>query len=339
MKLNNTILDVLPLEPIYKNKIWGGTRIARFRSIPHQKPQPVGESWEVSDIDDGCSRISAGQHKGLTLREMSQKYGPSLLGTIPKNNRFPLLIKMIDAEQDLSIQVHPGPKTVGSGDAPKEETWIILSASKGAKVLHGFAPNTTLKLFKEAIATGAPEPFLRSVSVHAGDILHVPPGTIHAICGGVFLLEVQQPSNSTYRVWDYNRPGLDGHPRLLHLEKAYRALNFDRSDDVLAAPRQLAAPSDIRLEQLMAAVSYRVERLSMEASTSTQIKLSSGSALSATIVQGNVTVSGQSEEHEFGLYSSFVIPASMESIKLRAHTESQIIVAGCEQTQLLQFLE
>jgi mannose-6-phosphate isomerase len=216
----------LRFQPVYQPYLWGGEKIIRHyhRTAP---PGRYAESWEISDRPEGMSVVANGACAGRTLADIVRAWGSDLLGRRVQGARFPLLIKLIDAAQTLSVQVHPDDQAAAQfGGEAKTEMWYTLQADPGAFVYNGVVPGTDEAAFLAALAAGQVETLLRRVPVQAGQRIFVPGGRMHAIGAGALLLEVQQNSNSTYRVHDWNRRGDDGVPRVLHLEEAMRVTRW-----------------------------------------------------------------------------------------------------------------
>ncbi|TGK81516.1 mannose-6-phosphate isomerase [Leptospira noumeaensis] len=235
------IPKVLFLNPLYKEKIWGGRKFETKlgRNIPEGQ---IGESWEVSVYGSDISPIINPEFQNTPLTDIIRKAPNEVLGKPFANSGLPLLVKVIDAKEKLSVQVHPDddyalkydPKSNG-----KKECWYVLSADPGAELVVGFDTNTTREEYESLVKQNLGETVLRKWKVKPGDVFLLNPGTIHAIGGGVLLLEVQQSSDSTYRVYDYGRLGDDGNPRELHLEKALAVLNFQSSNGSEKQTKQL----------------------------------------------------------------------------------------------------
>lgn len=226
----------LKFEPILKQTLWGGDKIIPFKHLNETLPN-VGESWEVSAIEGYESVVANGSDKGYTLPEMVRKYKDELVGEANYarfGNKFPLLIKLIDARLDLSIQVHPGDELAKKrhNSLGKNEMWYVISADRGAKLISGFAEEITPKEYKDRVHDGTFAEVLQACSVEPGDVFYVPAGRVHGIGAGVFVAEIQQTSDITYRIFDYNRKDKDGKPRDLHISQAMDAINFsDVQDD------------------------------------------------------------------------------------------------------------
>ena len=217
--------------PVFKEKPWGGVKLKTIlnKNIPSKK---TGESWEISSVSGDVSVISTGYFKGKNLVELIEKYPQEILGKkvykkYPKD--FPLLIKYIDAEDDLSIQVHPDDEIARKlhNSFGKNELWHIIQADAGAVLYIGFKENTDRDIYLQHLQTGDVEKILNKIPVTAGDTFYIPAGTVHAIGKGVLLAEIQQTSDITYRIYDWNRTGLDGKPRELHTELALQSIHFE----------------------------------------------------------------------------------------------------------------
>lgn len=216
----------LKFEPILKQTLWGGDKIIAFKHL-NETLSGVGESWEVSAVENNESVVANGPDKGLTLSEMVGKYRQELVGEANYSRfgtKFPLLIKFIDAKLDLSIQVHPGDELARKrhNSFGKNEMWYVVSADKGAKLISGFSEQITPKEYKERVYDGTFAEVLQTCDVKAGDVFYVPAGRVHGIGAGAFVAEIQQTSDITYRIYDYNRKDKEGKLRELHTTQALR---------------------------------------------------------------------------------------------------------------------
>lgn len=226
----------LKFEPILKQTLWGGDKIIAFKQL-NETLSGVGESWEISAVEDNESVVANGPDKGLTLPEMVGKYRYELVGEVNYSRfgtKFPLLIKFIDARLDLSIQVHPGDELARKrhNSFGKNEMWYVVSADKGAKLISGFSEQITAKEYKERVYNGTFAEVLQTCDVKPGDVFYVPAGRVHGIGAGAFVAEIQQTSDITYRIFDYNRKDAEGKSRELHTTQAIEAINFaDVQDD------------------------------------------------------------------------------------------------------------
>lgn len=220
------------MDPEFKETVWGGTRIMSVfsKKIPSAH---TGESWEVACRENGNSVIRNGKLAGKTLSEAMEEYPIEILGYSSMGKgiyQFPLLIKFIDADDDLSIQVHPDDKMAKTLEGPsgsgKTEMWYVIDAEEGAQIVYGFEKDITAGEFAKAVEDGSVEDLIHYVPVKKGDAFFIPAGTVHALGQGILVAEIQQNSDTTYRVYDYGRMGLDGKPRALHVEKAAEVLDF-----------------------------------------------------------------------------------------------------------------
>ncbi len=218
------MLKPIKVQPIFKEIIWGGNRLKTdYNKI--SSLNNIAESWELTVRDDGMNTIIGGEFDGLTMQEYIEKNGFEVV-TNKALDRFPLLIKFIDAEDNLSIQVHPDDAYAmeKANSLGKTEMWYIIDAKPDAKLVYGLKPGCTTETLREAIKNGTVEEQLNFVSVKKGDVFFIPSGLVHAIGAGILLAEIQQNSNITYRVYDYNRLGKDGKPRELHVEDALNVI-------------------------------------------------------------------------------------------------------------------
>lgn len=226
----------LKFEPILKQTLWGGDKIIPFKHLNENLPN-VGESWEISAVEGSESVVANGADKGLTLPEMVRKYKEELVGEanyMRFGNKFPLLIKFIDAKLDLSIQVHPNDELARKrhNSFGKNEMWYVIAADKGAKLISGFAEQITPKEYKERVYNGTFAEVLQTCEIKPGDVFYVPAGRVHGIGAGSFIAEIQQTSDVIYRIFDYNRKDQNGKTRELHTNQAMDAINFaDVQDD------------------------------------------------------------------------------------------------------------
>lgn len=250
------------LRPAGKDYLWGGTRL----KTEYGKAidiSPLAETWECSTHPDGLSVAESGEHAGKTLREVLAAH-PEYLGCgADANGELPILVKLIDAAQDLSVQVHPDDAYARQheGQNGKTELWYVVDAAPGAKLICGFEHDVTAEQLREAVAEGTLQKHLHSVEVHPGDVFFIPPGTVHAIGAGCLIAEVQQSSNVTYRLYDYNRRDKDGNLRPLHIDKALDVLNRKRGFDDRQIPRLVRHTPGCAREIVGRCKYFQVERL------------------------------------------------------------------------------
>jgi len=227
--------------PLYMERVWGGRELERVyqRSLPTPH-LPYGESWEIVDRDDAQSTVNHGPLAGRTLHELwshqrTATFGPGY-ESLP--NRFPILFKILDARDDLSIQVHPPvEKAELLGGEPKTEMWFIADCDPGAKLYVGFRNGVTRDDFQAALHSGAVAGCVHAIMPSPGQSIFIASGRLHAIGAGFLIHEIQQNSDTTYRVFDWNRPGLDGNPRPLHVEKSMASIDFNDFEPTMDTPR------------------------------------------------------------------------------------------------------
>ena len=210
--------------------VWGGNRLRQMKGMT-PSCEPVGESWEVSAVPGKESVVLNGELAGKNLRELCQQYGADLLGgAVQKKfgNEFPMLIKFIDAESDLSIQVHPDDSVAMQrhGSMGKTEMWYVVDAKPGTYLYAGFSKSITSEEYRRRVEDGTICEVLAKHPIRMGDAFFIPAGRVHAICGGALIAEVQQSSDITYRIYDYGRMGMDGKPRELHTELAKDVIDY-----------------------------------------------------------------------------------------------------------------
>ncbi|MDF1823566.1 MAG: class I mannose-6-phosphate isomerase [Verrucomicrobiales bacterium] len=221
----------LRFQPIYQSRVWGGRVLeTRFgRSLPDGET-PFGESWEISAREEADSEVKGGPLSGQTLRQLwsDPAKKADIFGTkAPSEDRFPLLFKILDARDKLSIQVHPPAVVAGElGGEPKTEVWYIAHAEPDAELYVGVEPGVTEASFRAALEDGTAEKVVHAIPVVTGQHIFIPSGRLHAIGAGLLIYEIQQNSDTTYRVYDWNRKGLDGKPRDLHIEESLKCIDF-----------------------------------------------------------------------------------------------------------------
>lgn len=255
--------------PALKDYIWGGRNLETQlgRVLPEGI---VAESWEIAAHEDGEAIVINGRFAGLPLSAVHRLLGLDLIG---RNNewaqargKFPLLVKLLDAQEKLSVQVHPDDEYAQAhegNELGKTEMWVVLNAEPDAELILGVRRGTTPARFRQAIADGTLEQHLHTVAIRQGDAICVPSGTVHAILGGSLIAEIQQNSNTTYRVYDWNR-AQHGVARTLHIDKALDVINFERVEPTLQPAQFVAEADGVRRERLCANRYFTTERVEFE---------------------------------------------------------------------------
>ena len=258
--------------PIYKEMVWGGNHLAEMfgRTLPSDK---VGESWDISCRVGEMGVVANGFCQGLTFQEYIETNKKGILGAdYEEVQNFPLLVKIIDANQALSVQVHPSDAQASAQarlqinhnpDPGKSEIWYIIKPPTHGNLIIGLKPGTTKASLKSAFENNTVEEILNYLPVKAGDFVNIPPGLVHALTPGAMVLEIQQNSDTTYRMYDYNRLGLDGKPRQLHVEEAFQVADF--SGEI---PAQVVKPSRMQMgknkfEQVLLGEHFQIEKLTL----------------------------------------------------------------------------
>ena len=218
----------LTFEPIFQERMWGGRRLESefHKKLPPQKR--IGESWEIVDRTEAQSVVANGPLRGSTLHELWTRHREEIFGGVPDTPRFPLLIKVIDAQEKLSLQVHPADDAATRlGGEPKSEFWYVAGA-KETELFLGFHKPVTRKEFEEAVRDGTALDYVHKITVHAGDAVFLPAGRVHAAGAGNLLIEIQQNSDTTYRIFDWHRiDPTTGKQRELHVQRAIQCIDFE----------------------------------------------------------------------------------------------------------------
>lgn len=292
----------LVFEPLFMERIWGGRRM---ESLPGKRLPPgvrIGESWELVDREEAQSVVHEGPFRGWILHDLWRERRVQIFGSgLADTPRFPLLCKILDAQERLSLQVHPpadaAPRLRGE---PKTEMWYILDASLDSDLYAGLKQGVTRSAFEHALQAGHVAEQIHSFPIQAGDAMFIPSGRVHAIGAGNLIVEVQQNSDTTYRVFDWNRLGLDGKPRELHVGESLESINFDDVEPAIAQPQG---------ETLVDCPLFRVEKWDL---TAPRISEGPGFAI-FTVVEGRVECGGR----EFERGSFFLLPACVANREVR----------------------
>lgn len=218
-------MNAIIFNPIYQERVWGGRDLETKLGRTLPKAKVIGESWEIVDRPEAQSRINSGK----SIRELIEAEPEAIMGSgWPSERPFPILVKWLDCQEKLSLQVHPPAEVAPElGGEPKTECWYIAEAEPHATLMAGLKQGVTKEQFEEALRNQALEPLVHSIPVQAGESIFIPSGRLHAIGGGNLILEIQQNSDTTYRVYDWGRVGLDGQPRQLHIEASLKSTRFD----------------------------------------------------------------------------------------------------------------
>lgn len=294
----------LKFRPVYKQRIWGGQKLREFFGKDIPPLEKVGESWELTDLPNDKSVITNGELAGKTLEAVIKKYPKEMTGDKIFAGPFPLLIKFLDAEDILSVQVHPDEETcrkTGKGE-PKTECWYIVAAQAGAVIYKGLKKGVTKEQFAQAIEKGTVAELLVKITVKKGQCHFLPAGTAHAIGAGLLIAEIQMPSDTTYRISDWGRLDQTGKPRQLHIKEAMESIHFDSSSDNLSVTT---------VGRLVDCKYFKVDKGHQAKGCETL--LSPGNVKVLIILQGSGTITGKdSHSVDFKAGETIVIPAIYE---------------------------
>lgn len=307
----------LRFHPVYQTYIWGGEKL-RIRLGRSDTPEGiVAESWEISAREDGMGVVAEGPLAGKTLQNLIESHPREILGSRVQTDRFPLLIKVLDAAQTLSVQVHPNDQTAARfGGEAKTETWYILEASADACVYCGMVDGVTPEQFRAAIADNSLELLLKKIPVKAGDAIFVPGGRVHAIAAGCLLLEVQQNSNTTYRIYDWGRVGSDGKERELHIDQALQVSIFAEADSAHTPAIPLSPLAGLPREQIMLSPYFLLEKLTLNETATLPPSPETFQVLFA--IDGDLAVAAGGETVAVPRGSSVLLPAAAPAAEVRA---------------------
>jgi mannose-6-phosphate isomerase len=306
-------LPPLTLERKLDSRIWGGNTLGPWLGLPDAPPN-LAESWQVYDQN----RVLGGPFGGRTLADLVAEHGPELVGTRSFERYgadFPLLAKFIDAADHLSVQVHPDDAyahtvEAASGFHGKTEAWYILHAAPGADLIHGLIRASNRDELAGALAGGSLLSLLRRVPAKAGDTIFVPAGTVHAINAGIMLFEIQEKSDLTYRVYDYDRRDAQGHPRELHVERALDVTTYTAAPPAAVEPMRLDG-----LRTLLVSCAYfAMERLDLAAPLA--LATDPGSFEILTAIDGAARLGWADGERRLARGESIVLPASLGAYRL-----------------------
>ncbi len=306
MSVSAAVCPALLLTPEYRDYVWGGSRLRPGHA-------PTAEAWVIYEGD----RIASGALAGQTLAEAAAAYGAALLGRRAvqrTGTRFPVLIKLLDCSQWLSLQVHPNDEQAvrleGMGQFGKTEAWHLLAAEPGAEILCGLRPGMTRANLEQAIRGGTILDGMQRLTIHAGDTILLRPGMIHALGPGLLVYEVQQTSDLTYRVFDWNRPVTQG--RKLHLEQALAVADVNAAAQII--PQPPLADGD---QRELVACSYFTLQLLAGQTNSISLDTSGESFHALTLVEGGAQVEGPGWQLELDRLESLVVPAACGSYQIR----------------------
>jgi mannose-6-phosphate isomerase len=304
------------MRPIFRDYPWGGRRLGSVLGKPIGEGSHFAESWEIVDHGDDQSVVAAGELAGKTLSQLVAEHGEQLLGKHHPQAAFPLLYKFLDAQRTLSVQVHPDDALAAKLTPPdlgKTEAWYILAAEPGSLVYAGLKPGTDRDTLASAIAEGVCENYLHAIPVRAGNCVFLPAGIVHAIGGGLLIAEIQQASDTTFRLYDWNYVGPDGQPRELHVEQGLAATDFAAGPVAVQTPVPTERPHVARLVECD---KFVWDRWSFDEPA--ELRCGGGCHI-ISVLAGELSVVGDPAAQPTGMGQTWLIPAGMETVTLAPH--------------------
>lgn len=298
---------------LVRRYLWGNRRLATELGKPIGPGNDYAESWEICDHGQDQSIVSTGPLAGTSLGELVQRRGEELLGRHASLPRFPLLVKFLDAAQSLSVQVHPNDAEaarLNPPDSGKTEAWVVMAAKPGSTIYAGLRPGVTREQLAEAVRQGACEPLLHRFEARAGDCLFIPAGTVHALGAGLLVAEVQQSSDTTFRLFDWSRVSPDGKPRPLHVEAAMEAIDFDRGPIDPQQPQPTDRPW---ISRLVECDKFVLDRWSFDRPETLG---GDGRCHIVCVLEGAVKVEGDPADEPLLRGGTTLIPASVGPVRL-----------------------
>jgi mannose-6-phosphate isomerase len=314
--------------PIFKDRIWGGRELERLYAKNIPADQPIGESWEISDRPGDASVIANGLLAGKTLRWLMKHHAAEILGGAKPAaaGRFPLLCKILDAREKLSLQVHPPASQAAElKGEPKTEMWFIADAAPDAGLYVGLKRGVTRGEFEKKISDGSVADCFHRIPVRAGDAMFLPSGRVHAIGDGLVIFEIQQNSDTTYRVFDWNRVGLDGRPRELHVAQSLASIDFDDFEPALVAT-SFAADGQVQKRPLVNDPLFNVEAWKLEPGTNGLLK--SGKLQIVAVTGGEIEIRSGTISVNLSAGQFCLIPASLERTEVLAKSDAALLRVG-----------
>jgi mannose-6-phosphate isomerase len=319
------VLYPLTFQPIFKERIWGGCEIEKLYGKKLPAGKLIGESWEISDRPNNESIVTNGTFAGKSLRWLMENHARELLGGAKpaSENRFPLLIKILDAREKLSLQVHPPThKFAELKGEPKTEMWFIADAAPGAELFVGLKRGVTRAEFEQKIFDSSVADCFHRVPVRAGDTMFLPSGRVHAIGAGLVIFEIQQNSDTTYRVFDWNRMGLDGKPREMHVAQSLASIDFNDFEPKLAG-ENFAGDDKIKSRSLVRDKLFGVEHLELKTGAVAKLKEQKLQIIAA--VNGQIEIKSDSTIVNLSAGQFCLIPASLERTEILAKSDATLL--------------
>jgi mannose-6-phosphate isomerase len=316
-----SLLYPLTFHPVLKRYLWGGRRLGELLSKPIGEGNDYAESWEIADHPQGQSVIANGPLEGTTLHELVTTRGDELFGHHAPQSRFPLIFKLLDCQKDLSVQVHPNDDAAAKLTPPdlgKTEAWIVLDAVPGSRIYAGLKKGSDFAAFSQAIHAGNAADLLHSFEPGIGDCVFIPAGSVHALGAGLLVAEIQQASDTTYRLYDWGRVGPDGKPRQLHVEQGLASTDFSAIEVNPVKPQQTG---DSSRQRLVACDKFILDRVILNGET----KIGGDNRFHiVSVMAGQTRMLGEPAMH-LSRSQTALLPASLPAVTLQTAQSATLI--------------
>jgi len=308
----------LRFQPLFRRYLWGGRRLETMLGKSLGAGDDYAESWELVDHGADQSVVLNGPAAGLTLHQLATEHGDELFGRRAGQTQFPLLFKFLDCNRTLSVQVHPNDAQGAQLEPPdlgKTEAWVVLAADTGSKIYAGLQSGVTKENLRQALVSGTCDQCLHTYEPQVGDCIFIEAGTVHALGEGLVIAEIQQASDTTFRLFDWNRVGADGKPRELHIEQSLQVTHFDRGP---VAPQQPQGTDQPNRERLVNCEKFVLDRHTLAV---TQILGGDNQFHLLVVIEGTVTIG----DEEFSLGTTCLLPAAAGAVKMMTQGRAVVL--------------
>lgn len=317
------MLEPLKLQPVYKEYIWGGDRL-RQKYGKAGAPEQTAESWELACREDGMSLVAEGPYRGMTLEQLGRENRQSFWGQRCLTDKFPLLVKLIDAKRDLSVQVHPSDQNARPGEEGKAELWYVVDCEPHASIYFGFSRKISREEFEQRARDGTICQVLNRVPVSRGDVFYILPGTVHSIGAGLLIAEVQQNSNTTFRIYDYCRLDSGGKPRALHIHRAAEVASLEPIVPEECRANSIASFPEFTMTELFSCRYFSTYRLDVWAQV--ELKCDGETFQHLMCVEGEGEILTESGAYPLYRGDSYFLPAELGNYRLAG--ECRLLLSG-----------
>lgn len=324
--MNKSPLYPFVFHPIFKERIWGGRKLQELYGKPLPPKTLIGESWEISDRPGDSSVVANGAFTGKDIRWLMANHEKEIMGLAHAvNGRFPLLVKILDAQEDLSLQVHPpAAKATALGGDPKTEMWYFTDCTEDAAIYVGLKKGVTRQIFEEKTHHGNVAECFHKVHVKKSDAMFLPSGRVHALGSGSVLFEIQQNSDTTYRVFDWNRVGLDGKPRELHIPQSLASIDFEDFEPSLIT-NKYSHGDDIQFRPLVTEPLFTVNTVRIKRDHREEAKIRKPQILG--VLKGKLSINHEQSNFHLTPGQFCLLPASLNRYGIIAETQAEYLVA------------